>query len=137
MIGGLLGGIIRGFWYVLKALWAHPVLRLIISAGLGVWLLPRLWWPSAEPPGSHAYTAAGIVTGTSLIWWLLIGDTVHHLYPRGWLTSLLRMGYPILAYPLVSAWGVHEWLDWGIVIVASVGIGLVPYFTNKTGRYQS
>ena len=134
MIGRLFGGLIRGLWYVTKALWAHPVLRLVILAALGIWLLPRLWWTSAEAPGSHAYTVAGIVVGLLLVWWLLVGDTVHHLYPRPWLTAILRSGYPVLTYPLVAAWGSSALLDWGIVIVVSLIIGIVPLFTNSISR---
>ncbi len=134
VIGALFGGIIRGFWYVTKALWSHPVLRLVILGGMGIWLLPIVWWPRAEPPGSHAYTIAGIVAGAGLIWWLLIGDTVHHLYPRPWLMSVMRMGFPILCYPLVAAWNQREWVAAGIVVVAALVIGIVPYFTNKNSR---
>lgn len=131
MIGKMLGGTIKAVWWLLQAAWGHPVLRLVILSAGTFWFLPRVWWPSAVPPGSHTYTLAGIVVAAAEVWWMWIGDTVHHLYPRPWMSGVLRMGYPILAFPLVSAWSRHEWLAAVTVAVAAGLVGIVPYFTNS------
>ncbi len=93
MIGKMLGGTIKAVWWLLQAAWGHPVLRLVILSSIGIiWFLPLTWWPSAVIPGNHAYTVAGIVVvGVAEIWWMLKADTVHHLYPRPWLMSVLRV----------------------------------------------
>lgn len=138
MLGAVFGGVLRGACWILKSAWSHPVLRLVILGLAGVWGLPRIWWPSGLPPGSHLYGVALPVVIGAEIWWLLVADTAHHLSPHPGLMSVLRGGYPILAFPVVEAWSRFPLLlDVAIVGVAGVSMVLVPKFaTSQRGQVR-
>lgn len=122
MLGKAFGGMIRGVWWLGQRAWSHPVLRLVILGLVAVWLLPA-WYRTAGWRG--AWTVGGIAE----IWWLLVADTLHHVYPL--VGRWTWIGYVVILWPWVATLVGGRWLAAGVVTVVVVGILLVKYFTNS------
>lgn len=126
----------RFWWHVIRLVFGpiirHPVIRFALMLVLGFIGIPlALHWAATHTVSIGVATA---VSGVTALWWLFMSDLVHHLYPHPALSRIMRIGYPLTAYPLLRSWMRLDWLAAVTVAVVAGLVGIVPYFTNSRSR---